>query len=193
MSRALSKDPQHRYATCREFVDALVKSPSSGETAFSDAVRSRPTPAESSGFAAEPRCGSGVPTDVFEDGESADWNLPPGAVARRLAAHAIRELIDLPPVDLTGRDDARPMPTLVLGIGGTAGRVLRQLRKLIHDRIAAAPLPAVSSSCCSTPIRGLSRCDPAAMAAGYRAGETLICRCGGRSTIESTRSSFFSG
>src|SRR4029079_3482112 len=36
VSRALAKDPQHRYATCREFVESLAKAPATPAAAQSE-------------------------------------------------------------------------------------------------------------------------------------------------------------
>ena len=52
VSRALSKDPQHRYATCREFVDALFKATPVSQIELQRTGRDAILNIESAGFSA---------------------------------------------------------------------------------------------------------------------------------------------
>jgi serine/threonine protein kinase len=162
VSRALSKDPQHRYANCREFVENLLNatpgSPVAAET------ESRETRSFDSTAFSQAAARPSMPTDVFDDGDSVNWSQ-----SQQLQ-------IDLPQCDRSVRDlairdlherDSRPVPTLVLGIGGTAGRVLSHFRKLIRDQYGDASVPAVQFLLLDTDSRALteaSRRDGAGLA-----------------------------
>ncbi|MEX0612350.1 MAG: serine/threonine-protein kinase [Pirellulales bacterium] len=89
VSRALAKDPQHRYPTCRAFVEALLKAEANPVGAEA-ASRSMPfaAPAEFTGGATGPV----VPTDVFDECESADWQ-----------ATSAEMLVELPPTEQQAR------------------------------------------------------------------------------------------
>ncbi len=73
MSRALSKDPQHRYTTCREFVESLAKATASALHAQSESQN-----AEFSGAPQYMDDGSSqaIKTEFCDENESADWNAP---------------------------------------------------------------------------------------------------------------------
>lgn len=150
ISRALSKEPTHRYGTCGEFVEALLHVESAGSTFCGDNVDTadqQPVPAW---------CGATVPThnsptELFDDdelaGEQASLLIDQGANERGVT--------DLPPI----RVDAnafRPAPTLFLGIGGAAGRVLAHLRQAIHEQFGDAPLPAVQMLLIDTDPKALA-------------------------------------
>ncbi len=147
ISRALSKDPPHRYASCRELIEALCK------------VEANSTPSASSFGSAEfddsPRHREDTPqlaakTEFFDDGEAADWQ-PREQLLAELPLTDCR-VIDQPPIDLGGRD-VRPIPTLVIGIGGTAARVLSQLRRMVYDQFAGERLPALQLLLLDTDVR----------------------------------------
>lgn len=138
VSRALAKDPQHRYATCREFVDALINGRQSGGYSESDGQ----VPQHTGRLFAEEPARETRPTEFFDDDQPADWH---GGTAHILvdAPPTDCELIDLPPLDLKDAD-TRFVPTVVLGIGGTAGRVLSHFRRLVTDRGGRAQaVPAI--------------------------------------------------
>ena len=74
VSRALSKDPEHRYVSCREFVDALVKG--AGTESFGDEkarTAARSTIADSS-TVNDPETRR---TDCFDDERPACWDTAP--------------------------------------------------------------------------------------------------------------------
>ena len=123
VSRALAKDPQHRYANCREFVDALVKATDGSPTELS---RNRPSSAHAVQRCIRPHRETAKPaTDLFDDDRAGSWNAIREQMLLELPPSEC-QLVDLPPLDLAGRDP-RLTPTLVLGIGGAAGRVLGAL------------------------------------------------------------------
>ena len=128
VSRALAKDPQHRYTTCREFIDTLIKSTTSesvrGESAGNGLPSSAPT-------SSDPARNGHVATDLLDDGQSPWSTAPPELLLPLPALDA--DLVDLPPVELSARD-ARRMPTVVLGIGGAAGTILSHLRRMTAEQ-----------------------------------------------------------
>src|SRR4029079_13125072 len=79
-------------------------------------------------------------TEFFDDGESPEWQSPPQLVPELPATDC--RIVELPPIEVSG-NDARPVPTLVLGIGGAAGRVLTHLHRLMHDQFSGARVPAI--------------------------------------------------
>jgi serine/threonine protein kinase len=151
VSRALSKDPQHRYASCREFVENLLSAalpdPEAAETG------PRETPSFSSAVVSQSVASISVPTDVFDEGDTANWTESQQMLIE--LPQCDRNVRDCPPGNLSERD-SRPAPTLVLGIGGAAGRVLSHFRKLIHDQFNDASIPAVQFLLLDTDSRALS-------------------------------------
>lgn len=172
-SRALSKDPAHRYGSCREFVEALLQAgivsrdaehpqQSWGDRGEHGAAGPWRPPLDASPgeLAGRPTAVStdtreSMPTDVFDEDESLAggraseqmlFDLPPSDAA----------LVDLPPLPFSAQA-AMPVPTLVLGIGGAAGRVLSHLRGMIHEKHGgASALPAVQMLLLDTDARALS-------------------------------------
>lgn len=149
VSRALSKDPQHRYSTCREFVEALFKA--SPATSQSESDRQATEFSAPSPFAGEHQ--QAAKTEFLDDDESSPWDSPPQLLAD-LPSSDFR-ITDLPPIDLSGREH-HPIPTLVLGIGGSAGRVLSQLRRMIHEKYSGNAIPAVQYLLIDTDSRALA-------------------------------------
>lgn len=152
VSRALSKDPQHRYATCRELIDTLVKVGTTAATADASAPGSQ---FSSASEFVDPTIRETQQADFCDEGQPACWNADSSQMLLELPP-ADCQLVDLPPIDLTGRD-ARRTPTLVLGIGGTAGRVLTHLRRMVGDQWGSAnEIPAVQFLLVDTDARGLA-------------------------------------
>ncbi len=167
VSRALAKDPQNRYATCREFVDALVKSV--GSTALVGDLAGGAGQAGVSTASSELARNGHLATDLVDDGQ-APWNTAPEQMLLPMP-RSDEKLVDLPPVDLRNHD-ARPVPTVVIGIGGAAGQVLSQLRRMIDERSGGSLPSGVQFLLLDT--------DPKALAEaarrhtpGFTPGETL--------------------
>jgi serine/threonine protein kinase len=151
VSRALSKDPQYRYVSCREFIESLLRVPM--------AVGDEPGTSNET-YAAPILFGESAPTeakktDFFEDSQPASWSGVAEHIYVELPA-CETPLADLPPVSLADCD-TRPAPTLVLGIGGTAARVLSHFRRMILQQSgAASDLPAVQFLLLDTDSRDTS-------------------------------------
>jgi hypothetical protein len=136
VSRALSKDASHRYKTCREFVEALSESATvfvdSGET-----KKAAPTPTITGEFS-KPSPAVYSPTEFFEEEQGGP---KPTQMLVELP-NATESVVDLPVIEAEG-GVFRPSPVLVLGIGGTAGRVLWHARNEMNRRFGPTPVPAV--------------------------------------------------
>ena len=152
ISRALSKDPQHRYASCRELIDSLIKATEVSPHAVQAPEAYASSPAVEF---IDPKIRETQPTDFFDEEQQTDWSNQSSQMLLELPESDC-QLIDLPPLDLAGRD-ARPAPTLVLGIGGTAARVLTHFRRMLNDQYGnAKEVPAVQLLLVDTDGRGLS-------------------------------------
>ncbi|HJT33005.1 MAG TPA: tubulin-like doman-containing protein, partial [Pirellulales bacterium] len=120
VARALAKQPEARFATCRELVDRLLEGP---------AAHQEPSAAESS--------------------ESLDNEQQRATIAlRSTPCEHLDETIDcggpgvtddepisLEPLEpLTALTETGLRPTLFIGLGGAAAQVLRPLRRRLHQR-----------------------------------------------------------
>jgi hypothetical protein len=124
VGKALSKESDQRFTNCREFVDRLTNRSSAR---MITTVDKGPVPS---------------PKPVVNGSES----RPSANAFRPHDGHTIvvaePEVVSLPAIDLTDHPTAF-RPTVFVGIGGTAGRVLTQLRRLLTDRFGAvADIPA---------------------------------------------------
>lgn len=149
VSRALSKDPEHRYSTCRAFVEALARvsmEPPQLETKSYGDVPVQPLQYES-----EPSF-EVKKTEFFDDDES-PWQSQPQLLPELPPTDC--RIQDLPAIELK-TVDGRLTPTVVIGIGGTATRVLAQLRRSIHELYSGSAVPALQLLALDTDARGLS-------------------------------------
>ncbi|OYW17402.1 MAG: hypothetical protein B7Z55_12600, partial [Planctomycetales bacterium 12-60-4] len=129
IARALSKDPQQRFSSCTELIEELAaaaRQPTSPEPAstpngaFANDILSKSQPRTSNPPPTRPDSGgrSQNPTESVESG-----------VTQRRTGDAAR-----------AREHD---PTIVVGIGGTAAKVLQRLRLRIADRFGSVEaLPA---------------------------------------------------
>lgn len=135
IARALSKSPTDRFRNCQELVDSLQNAVASRSGRSSQYAA--PAPAPNSG-GENPR--RRRQTEVLEDRPGPDaWVEDAGKnVPRVPPPSAAREL---PPLDLAPQPPQLE-PTLFLGVGRSAGRVLLRLRHRLKDRfqsLAAVP------------------------------------------------------
>ena len=153
VSRALSKDPQHRYNTCREFVDSLANA-GGGNVGESAAPADALSTVSAEPASAEYAVRESKPTDFFDDEQPAEWSSGAAHVLVDMPVSECR-LVELPPIDLTNQQE-RYMPTLVLGIGGTAGCVMSHFRRMVRDEVGAMEnLPAMQFLLIDTDSRTL--------------------------------------
>lgn len=161
ISRALAKDPQHRFENCRAFVRALA---AQGGFAGENAPVSQFTaPARPTVFRSSDLLHSTASvTQVFADGDDPFASAEP--VRFELEPEQCRGERLAPPladIPLSG-----PLiPTLVIGLGGAAGRVMRELRRKVAEQ-------CVSSSAADCLPMLLMDTDPQTLAEACRGGET---------------------
>ena len=155
IARALAKDPKQRYATCTQMVEALLaaeverhtdqqvaessRSFDDLEPAFHDGL-SQPGPGPAAEFLGErglPEKG-GSRANVWMEPEQAD-----------LATQRSIDLSALPGL-------ASTQPSVVIGVGGLAGRVLRQLRRRLVRELGDAGREAAQMLLVDTDPRGIS-------------------------------------
>jgi serine/threonine protein kinase len=158
VGKALSKDSQHRFPSCRAFVERLMhrsasmvmpdtRSPASGVAQD----RSQTAAQKMSSPASDSRC---------HDGHTIETVAP-----------EIRDLPRLLPPDAPSSF----RPVLFVGIGGTGGRVLRRLRQLITDRLGEAKgLPALQFVYVDTDEDGLASVVKSPTEEGLDPDEILI-------------------
>ncbi len=175
LARALSKDPKQRYASCRELVQALSNA-GSAQGASQSEWGSRPVvqlPTQPSSTTDLRKSRPGTMTQVFED----DLIDNPEDVSKSMMVdmpEAIeQEALPLPTLDLQA-GDFQPTPTLVIGIGGTAGHVLSQFRKRLNNRFGEGnKVPAVQLLLLDTDKKALLEATHGNTEAGLTGEETL--------------------
>ena len=156
IARALAKNPTQRYASCTEMVDALFAASVVDETApFQDVEKPRSFDDCVSAFPdrrAEPRPG---PVAEFLDesnhttdgrGTAVLWN------ATENDGPPTRETMALP----NGVAELRAQPTAVIGVGGLAGQVMRQLRARLAREVGDAHRESVAMLLLDSDPRGIS-------------------------------------
>ncbi len=140
ISRALAKTPTDRFKSCRELVEAL-------ETSDPVAVPSK-GPGRAGG-----ESGHSIGRQQSNGGKSQTEvvDAVPGTGDFLRESHRCRipqvlrdpQVVSLPPVDV-GESTIFGQPTLFLGLGGTAGHVLAQLRHRLEDRFGeGAAIPSL--------------------------------------------------
>lgn len=157
IARALAKNPTQRFASCTEMVDALFAASVADETApfqdseqpprsFDDCVSAFPD------RRAEPRPGP-VAEFLDERNHTADgrgtavlWNAtendgPPSRQAIPLSS---------------GAAEFRAQPTAVIGVGGLAGQVMRQLRGRLAREVGDAHRESLAMLLLDSDSRGIS-------------------------------------
>ena len=148
LARALSKDPAQRFTCCSEMIEALLESPKSNTAEWS-------APAISGAVC------EGSPHDSFASPPSDALSRRPGPVTQffdervdnRPKAVTPSMLLDwtspaasplrmLPGFELDAQK-FHAQPTLVIGVGGAAASILRQLRERMAKRFGDQPVPAI--------------------------------------------------
>ena len=115
VSRALAKEPQHRYRNCREFIDALFRAtPSEGSRESSSVGIAHPTTTTSF----DEQCDrppsfarANMSTDLFDD-DAVCWNTTPAQLL--IDEPPSMGLVDLAPIEMANRD-TRPTPAAGAG------------------------------------------------------------------------------
>jgi serine/threonine protein kinase len=148
IAKALSKNPQERFSSCRELIDALM---SGGVRRGGSHVKDAPQPLDDperdtkscAAFDTSPLGGNESPVVTPRrpiqrtppPGRSV-YNRPSDCRTKTAPPPLKGPLRELPPVEVQP-SEVGLRPTLYVGIGGTAGFVLRRLRRRLHDRFGS--------------------------------------------------------
>ncbi len=127
IARALSKTPKDRFKNCRELVDALQRA-AAEESARGETQGVSSNRAGRGGAGEERRH-----TEVLDDAPSARQWYGESDVAPIPRIHTAPEVRDLEPIQV----EQQPVsiePTLYLGVGRSAGRIMLRLRHRLADR-----------------------------------------------------------
>ena len=109
IARALSKDPNQRFSSCRELVDELVAATRRAQSVpVQNNRRETPAAREMAGA----RSASSIPVITTQSRPGATSPVPPAL-----------------------KGDSQGDPTIVVGIGGTAGKLFQRLRLRMTDRL----------------------------------------------------------
>lgn len=143
VARALSKDPEHRYESCLEFVRALR-----GIGGFG----AEQTPASTAAWKAPDRNQHDKVTEVFEDETVSNPATPMRVSLPPLAEGPVNQ-----PPPAVQQGDFQPTPCLFVGMGGVAATVLRGVRQRITDQYElSGPLPTMRMLLMDTDPRSLT-------------------------------------
>ena len=142
LARALSKDPESRFETCSAMVQALIQADHNSDApspvSFTPPAQNVVvTPSPNSCSVRHP----GSMTQVFED-ELCEESDVSESMLLDTPTPEEPSISKLPPMDIASAD-WKPTPVLFLGIGGTAGCVLRQLKRRICNQFGESTLPAM--------------------------------------------------
>lgn len=163
IARALAKNPDERFQSCRALVDALIqagktpappRSPAAalGSTSDTTSAKAQAKTTDTSTRPAQQQRSAPVGTDerlkteVFGSrgaGEPAR-DAAKAPVAKKARTPRPKVVEELPPLDVA-QCAAGIRPTLFIGIGGAAGEILRQFRLRMHDHVGSlSSVPAWS-------------------------------------------------
>ncbi|HYO25170.1 MAG TPA: tubulin-like doman-containing protein, partial [Lacipirellulaceae bacterium] len=134
VSRALSKEPSQRFASCTELIEALA---SQEHAAAQQAWTTPDVPFESAPAGRRP----GPVTEMFGEELDSRPRDVSSSMLLDVAPYQNTEPVALGPVHVDA--EFRPQPTLVIGVGGAAADVLKQLRQRVSRQHGDAGLPAV--------------------------------------------------
>jgi eukaryotic-like serine/threonine-protein kinase len=170
IARALAKDPGRRFSSCRALIGALIAAERlvPNQTAANETRQAGPAESTSD---TTPILSRAVGTDCDwkpagapngASGSARSCNGHTQVIAAHVAAHRgkpapAKAVVDLPPIEPSSVETNR-RPTLFLGVGGTAGHALVQLRRLLFDRLAQnTSLPAIQMLLLDTDAKSLER------------------------------------
>ncbi len=125
--QALAKRPEDRFASCREFIEALVEAPRREVDSGRDAPRRGGAPGSAATVSR-----SSAPRRAASSREVSQTGI--GAPRRRVPRVSERPCRDGGPVEVL--EEAMTLePTVWVGIGGTGCRVVRRLQEALEDHL----------------------------------------------------------
>jgi eukaryotic-like serine/threonine-protein kinase len=158
IARALSKDPDQRFHSCRALVEALAEAGKSKQ-----AARHEPVVRD---VANNATADVEVKTEPILEG-----SLPlEGEAGEGTAARPQ----DRTPIDVNAGGPVQYSPVLFIGIGGSATRIFRRLHRRLHDRLGAMEdVPAIEMLVIDTDVKSLNRATEGEPGTALLASETL--------------------
>jgi hypothetical protein len=158
IERALSKDPELRFESCRELVAALLAAPhQEGDRTAALAGRGWSRPGNGGDEGQRPRDAADVDARASvviktRTLTSAGSGRPAPSVLCETGGPA--EIVDLPAVE--PEESFALRPTLLLGLGGAAGAMLRRAKRRLQDRFGDLDqVPAVQLLLVDTDLKAL--------------------------------------
>ncbi len=147
IARALEKSPDDRFVSCRQLVDSLIEAGTVEQRTRNDSKEQHrdegsgdttPVGRHATEVMVEPESSQGVDnaaanTRAFDSDPSPAGGLSDSGHSRHERIAKVRKTTILPPVDVTS-EEAFLRPTLLLGLGGTAGSTFRRLRRRLNNR-----------------------------------------------------------
>jgi serine/threonine protein kinase len=177
IGRALAKDPDERFPSCRALIDALCEAyrgTQERHAPLGGPRRQDEPPGDTATLVSEkrPTSSSQVPSPnatqrASQVGSWGGSNPPtvhtlqlPEQVASDVPGETPVPLAPQPVADLPPLESVPPAtlrPTLFVGIGGTASRTIRRLRHRLQERLGSADaIPAFDALLLDTDLHGLS-------------------------------------
>lgn len=198
IEKALAKEPEQRFSSCREMVNALVQASvvqqhqsnvsfeNGAQSTRATAMFEGPPPTELAAYPVglEP---APTPQDMLYRAESADQAATYFAEGQYEAAEQVAEsavsgsaapmlpplpLVDLPPLEVD-LSKSQIRPTLLVGVGGLAGKTLQQLRRKLLDGCTTEQRRNFSFLLADTDSREMTEATHGEKGAAFKPEETL--------------------
>jgi hypothetical protein len=153
VAQALSKNPVERFGNSRALVDALVGADRATRGGTAAAKPARPEVSPSADTASVKSQAAKTDTDSRTQILGAEGAA--AAAAFSPLAPPVEPIVNLPPIEVTDPASEKLRPTLFVGIGGTAARALRRLRRRLNDRFGGTDIPAIQMLLVDTDSKSL--------------------------------------
>jgi serine/threonine protein kinase len=141
-SRALAKEPTRRFASCMEFITALLAADQTAPLAGTETAVDWSMPAARDLQTPLPADRQPGPVTEFFGDDEGPKRGSSASLLLDLDPPKDEPPVVLPPIDVPA-EGFSPQPTLLVGIGGAACEVLKQLRQRMARQFNEAAVPAV--------------------------------------------------
>ena len=175
LARALAKEPAQRFASCSEMVEALHNALEGEQISWSTPSADDPPRdfdrSASEGLSAPRR--PGPVTEFFDEQITVPRRTPTPSMMLEWTPPAATPPVSLPPLEVSP-ETFRPQPTLVIGVGGTATSVLKQLRARIVKEYGDEPLEAVQMLLLDIDPKSIARAQQGDARTALKPEETIV-------------------